>query len=89
MTNHQIITKVKCELAAFGRISTTEKDGIAVPAEGIYTKNVWKKRGYYVCESEVPIAVVPIWVFCKGGEGKAKMCRVKASFYKASQVTKI
>ena len=89
MTNHQIIAKTKCELAAFGRICTTEKDGFTVPAEDIYTKNVWKKRGYHVRESEEPIAVVPIWVFCKGSEGKAKMCRVRAHFYKASQVIKI
>lgn len=89
MTNHQIITQAKCELAASGRIRTMEKDGVTVPAEGIYTKNVWKKRGYRVDVSEEPIAVIPIWVFCRRKDDKHGMCRVRAHFYKASQVVAI
>lgn len=89
MSNVEIINSACCELAATGLINTMVKDGVNTPAEGIYTKNVWKKRGYRVAEFEKPIAVLPIWVFCKRKDGKRRMCRVRAHFYKASQVVAI
>ena len=89
MSNVEIINRVRCELGAKGLIKTTVKDGVNTPAEGIYTKNAWKKRGYRVDESEAPIAVIPIWVFCRRKDDKHGMCRVRAHFYKASQVVAI
>ena len=89
MTNVEIIASARTELAANGKIRTTVKDGVAVPAENIYTKNAWKKLGYRVREGESPLATIPIWVFCKGENPDARMCRVKSHFFKADQVVAI
>ena len=89
MTNIEIIASARTELAANGKIRTTVKDGITVPAENIYTKNAWKKLGYHVRKEESPLATVPIWVYCKGENPEMRMCRVNAHFYKADQVVAI
>ncbi|MEE0264006.1 MAG: hypothetical protein UD936_00110 [Acutalibacteraceae bacterium] len=88
MKNLTIISEIKNKLVQIGTLKSNEN---------IYTKNVWRKKGYKVSKGENPIAIIPIYIYVphkvydKDGNCTkvCKMLNVKASFYKISQVSPI
>lgn len=88
MYNKIVIKKEKEILAA---------KGIIAENEDIYTKRVWRTKGYRVNRDAVPVTQIPIFVYAPHNiyddEGNviktAEMLEVNASFYTMSQVTEI
>ncbi len=88
MFNNKKIISARCmELANHGLIS---KD------EGIFTKKVWRSKGYKVNKDETPITMIPIRIIVPRKaypfEGARKRnlyipMTVNAKFYSKSQVT--
>ena len=88
MYNKTVIKKAKEILVA---------EGIIAETEDIYTKGVWRTKGYRVNKEATPVTTIPIYIYAphdiydeKGIFVKtAKMLGVNASFYTISQVTEI
>lgn len=88
MYNKDVIKKAKETLAA---------EGVIAENEDIYTKRVWRTKGYRVNREATPVTQIPIYVYAPHNvydeKGKfvktAKMLGVWANFYTMAQVTEI
>ena len=80
MSNERIIAKAKAELIENNLIGADED---------IFTRRVWRDKGFKVNKWETPIATLPISICVKSTNEENKMIPVHANFYTRKQVKEI